>query len=166
MSRYSITDARSAADAPFMDVLRSLVRTYHAFLARGSRHIRTLGLTSSQFDVIATLDNTDGMRLTQLAERTLVTKSALTSIIDRLEKRDLVTRRGAPGDRRVCVAHLTPAGEALFDDIFPRHIKYLTQFFERLEPETLERMQIDLDALRTAFDAPAVDPPPLREDAP
>src|SRR5712692_8855556 len=46
---------------PFMKVLRPLVETYFALMDKGAVHIRSLGLTGSQFDVVATLGDTVGM---------------------------------------------------------------------------------------------------------
>ena len=61
-------------DDPYLKVLRPLVEAYLAFLRVGSRHIRSMKLTPSQFDVIATLGDTDGMTCAELSSETLVTK--------------------------------------------------------------------------------------------
>jgi DNA-binding MarR family transcriptional regulator len=112
-----------------------MVRAYQSFLETSGRHLRELGLTHSQFDVLATLGNTPGMTLGELATRTLITKSALTGIIDRLEKQGLLERCGKATDRRCVVARLTPAGEALFREVFPAHANYLSQIFDHLSAE-------------------------------
>ena len=49
--------------ASFLPTLRELVRAYQAFEMYSCAHIRTLDLTPSQFDIIATLGNTPGMPL-------------------------------------------------------------------------------------------------------
>ena len=51
---------------PFLAVLRELAQAYHAFSAYSAAHVRQLGLTPAQFDVIATLGNTQGMPLTPM----------------------------------------------------------------------------------------------------
>jgi hypothetical protein len=66
--------AKVAATEPFMAVVRELVRAYQAFRSYDDAHVRQLGLTPSQFDVISTLGNTPGMTLNKLAEKTLTTK--------------------------------------------------------------------------------------------
>lgn len=80
-------DTTRAANEAFIPTMRELVRAYQAFADYSAKHIRDLGLTPSQFDVIATLGNTKGMSMTDIAEKTLVTKGTLTGIIDRLEKK-------------------------------------------------------------------------------
>jgi len=55
-----------------------------------SVHIRSLGLTPPQFDIVATLGNTPGMSPKELGEKTLITKGTLTGVVDRLEDKGLV----------------------------------------------------------------------------
>jgi DNA-binding MarR family transcriptional regulator len=51
--------------------------------------------------------------MSQLAGTLLCDNSNVTGIIDRLEERGLVERRPSPGDRRVKLIVLTPAGERM-----------------------------------------------------
>jgi MarR family 2-MHQ and catechol resistance regulon transcriptional repressor len=115
----------------YMKVLRPLVETYSAFLNKDVPHIRSLGLTASQFDVIATLGDTEGMTCTELSEQTLVTKGTLTGVLDRLEKKDLIARVPSREDRRSIFIRLTPKGDALFQKVFPAHIHHMRPYFER-----------------------------------
>lgn len=145
----SVTQA--AATEPFMPIVRELVRTYQAFRSYSDAQIRQMGLTSSQFDVIATLGNTPGMTFNKLAEKTLTTKGELTGIIDRLEKKGLVRREVPPEDRRSFLAVLTPAGEQVFAETFPAHITHLKQRFERLDKQELEQIQGALEKIKNLF---------------
>ena len=45
----------------FIKTLRSLAECYQAFAAYSGAHVRALGLTAGQFDILATLGNTPGM---------------------------------------------------------------------------------------------------------
>lgn len=116
---------------PFMKVLRPLVETYFAFLDKDAPHIRSLGLTCSQFDVIATLGDTEGMTCKELSEKTLVTKGTLTGVLDRLAEKGLIARVPSREDRRSIFIRLTPTGDALFQKVFPAHIQYMKPYFER-----------------------------------
>lgn len=142
---------QAAAREPFLPVVRELVRAYQAFKIYDDAHIRQLGLTSSQFDVIATLGNTPGMTFNKLAEKTLTTKGELTGIIDRLEKKGLVRREAHPEDRRSLLAVLTLAGEQVFEETFPAHIAYLKQRFEHLEQQELEQLRVALEKMKNLF---------------
>lgn len=144
-------DAKTAAKAPFLSTMRELATTYQAFCAYDEAHIRETGLTAPQFDVICTLGNTPGMFMNQLAEKTLVTKGTLTGIIDRLEQKNLVRREVPPENRRCFLIVLTPEGQALFEQIFPVHIAYLKQRFDRLTPDELTEIQSALQRLKAIF---------------
>lgn len=114
-----------------MKVLRPLAETYFALMDKGASHIRSLGLTGSQFDVIATLGDTGGMTCKELSEQTLVTKGTLTGVLDRLAKKGLIERVPSREDRRSTIIRLTPKGDTRFRKIFPAHIKYMKPYFEQ-----------------------------------
>ena len=71
-------------EEPFLPSLRELVRCYQTFSAYSAAHLRTLGLTPPQFDIVATLGNTPGMTPKEVGEKTLITKGTLTGVVDRL----------------------------------------------------------------------------------
>lgn len=131
--------------------MRELARTYQSFSAFVEKHIRELGLTPAQFDVIATLGNTSGMCMWELAERTLVTKGTLTGIVDRLEQKGLVRREVPPDNRRSFTIVLTPAGEETFAQVFPAHIDYLKERFSRIPADELEQIRLSLKRLGEIF---------------
>jgi DNA-binding MarR family transcriptional regulator len=141
----------AAAQEAFIPTMRELARSYQAFTVYSERHIRSLGLTPAQFDVIATLGTTHGMNMGELAERTLVTKGTLTGIVDRLEQKQLVRREIPAGNRRSFIVLLTPLGEETFQKVFPAHIAHLKERFEALEVEELEHLRRLLEKLRNAF---------------
>lgn len=137
----------------FIPVLRELARAYQAFEAYSAAHIRTLGLTPSQFDIVATLGNTDGMNFKELGDRTLITKGTLTGVVDRLEAKGLVRRVASPSDGRSQTVQLTRKGEVLFAKVFPAHIEHVGQAFSTLSQEDLDGIQARLHSLRTALDS-------------
>lgn len=136
----------------FLPTLRELVRTYQAFDAFSGQHIRKLGLTMSQFDVIATLGNTAGMSCRDIGEKTLMVKGTLTGVLDRLEKKQLVTRTENPHDKRSVLVQLTPAGQRVFESAFPAHLAHLEVAFKRLGKQRLATLRQELTALRQALE--------------
>jgi MarR family transcriptional regulator, 2-MHQ and catechol-resistance regulon repressor len=139
--------ALSVTNDSFIPVMRELVRTYHAFAAYSEAHVRQFDLTPAQFDVVATLGNTNGLSMSELGEKTLITKGTLTGVIDRLIQKDLVSRDNPPGDRRSVIVQLTPNGQ----QVFPAHIAHLKTQFEKLEPSELELLKVLLGRLKQAF---------------
>jgi MarR family transcriptional regulator, 2-MHQ and catechol-resistance regulon repressor len=139
-------------DDPYLKLVRPLVEASVAFARADSRHIKSLKLTPSQFDVIATLGDTDGMTCSELSARTLVTKGTLTGVLDRLGKKALIRRDTVKGDRRFTKVSLTDKGNALFQKTFAAHISFLRPLFERaLTKEEVEIARTLLLRLRDSF---------------
>lgn len=146
---------------PFLPVLRELARTYQAFGSFSAEHIRTLGLTSSQFDIVATLGNTDGMNFKELGEKTLITKGTLTGVVDRLEAKGLVRRIASPSDGRSQIVQLTRKGEALFERVFPAHLEHVGQAFTTFSQAELDSTVAALQRLRAALSPASAGCPPV-----
>jgi DNA-binding MarR family transcriptional regulator len=87
------------------------------------RVLARLGLTPNDVRALTELDIKQGRTMRSLAEEWGCDASNATWIVDRLEKRGFTERRAKPGDRRVKLVVLTPAGakarqrllEGLFD---------------------------------------------------
>ena len=130
-------------DDPYLKLVRPLVEAYQAFWLADNRHIRSLKLTPSQFDVIATLGDTDGMTCSELSARTLVTKGTLTGVLDRLAAKGLIRRESVDSDRRQIRIQLTEKGDRVFRKTYAAHITFLKPYFER----ALSQREVD-DARR------------------
>ena len=145
----------------FLKILRPLVEAYQAFLQVSDRHIASMGLTRGQFDVIVTLARTQGLRCTDIATETLVTKGTLTGVLTRLEKKKLIHRTKNLHDKRGQIIRLTPAGEELYDRVFPRHVRHLEQYFNKsLTPGEMDMLRPLLLRMRDTFRAPLCDSTP------
>jgi len=136
----------------FLPIVRELVRCYQAFESHSASHIRGLGLTPAQFDIVATLGNTDGMSFKQLGEKTLITKGTLTGVVDRLVMKQLVCRVASPSDGRSQIVRLTGKGEDLFAQVFPAHVGHLRRAFSAFSSEELLQSEAVLRNLRSAFE--------------
>jgi DNA-binding MarR family transcriptional regulator len=135
----------------FLPSLRSLVSSYQAFERYSAPHIKGLGLTLTQFDVLATLGNQPPMSCKQLGEKTLVTKGTLTGVLERLEVKGLIQRQSNAEDARSQLIGLTQDGQALFEKVFPVHLEYLNQAFKKLSPEQLNQLEESLKLLKDIF---------------
>ena len=140
-------------DDPILKVLRPLVEAYLAFSRADNRHIRSLKLTPSQFDVIATLGDTKGLTCAELSAATLVTKGTLTGVLDRLAARGLIRREPVEGDRRSIKVNLTGKGDRLFRKTFAAHIDFIRPFFDRaLTPKDADQLRDLLARIRDSFE--------------
>lgn len=72
-----------------------------------------------------------GIRMTDLADRVLLSKAGLTALVDRLEDRGLLARRPGRKDRRVKRIVLTPAGAELFREAARVHNATVDRWFRQ-----------------------------------
>lgn len=101
-------------------------------------------LHPGEFDVIATLRRSGepyALTPTALYERLMLSSGAMTSRLDRLERKGLIERAPAPGDRRSILVRLTPAGLALIDKVLPLHVANERQALAALT--AAEQTQLD-----------------------
>jgi DNA-binding MarR family transcriptional regulator len=80
-----------------------------------------------------------GIRMTDLADRVLLSKPGLTALVDRLEDRGLLARQPERHDRRVKRIVLTPAGWDLFRQAAEVHNATVEQWFhQHLDEKTAQ----------------------------
>ncbi|NEP84084.1 MAG: MarR family transcriptional regulator [Okeania sp. SIO3B3] len=63
-----------------------------------------------------------GMRLQDLAEAIVLSRSGLTRVLDKMEAEGLLERKPCHSDRRGMYAVLTPKGQALVEEVTPLHL--------------------------------------------
>ncbi|HEX7030634.1 MAG TPA: MarR family transcriptional regulator [Gammaproteobacteria bacterium] len=139
---------QQCAREPALAVIREIVRAYQAFGDFSLRDIKRFGLSGPEFDVLATLGNQPGMTFKDIGENTLITKTTLTGVVDRLEQKGLVERRACPEDRRCVRAVLTEKGDALFREVFPDHVERLKERLGALSETEREQVLATLGKVR------------------
>ena len=110
----------------FLEAHASVTRT----LQRELMDERQLPLT--WYDVLVQLEEAGGsLRMHELADRLLLSRSATTRFIERVEKRDLIERRACPEDRRGTHVVLTAEGRAALRSAAPVHLAGVEQVFAK-----------------------------------
>ncbi len=72
------------------------------------------GLSARQTAILRTLAAQEGARLSDLAQCSCISPSAMTRVVEKLEKQGLVQRvRGSQPDGRAAMVRITPAGRAV-----------------------------------------------------
>ncbi len=77
------------------------------------------GLSIAEWRVIAVVAETPGLSAVEVAARTAMDKVAVSRAVASLLRARRLRRRTSPGDRRRSVLSLTPAGEAIYQEIVP-----------------------------------------------
>jgi len=115
----------------------TLVGEWHEILDRHARVSCALthalehqhGLGMSEFEVLERLANEGecAVRVHAIAEHVHLSQSALSRVLDRLEKHGLLTRGVCDNDRRASFAELTPAGRERYEAARPTHREVLAR---------------------------------------
>ncbi|WP_374357267.1 MarR family winged helix-turn-helix transcriptional regulator [Chitinimonas sp.] len=85
------------------------------------------------YDVLWNLEQApeQRLRMAELADELLLSRSNLTRLVDRLEKAGLISRMPCDADRRGYYAVLTPAGQALRESVWPVYRDAIASHFMR-----------------------------------
>lgn len=132
-------------------LVKELVQAYQAFEAHSAAHIKEMGLTSTQFDIIATLGNQLPMTCKELGEKTLISKGTMTGVLERLEAKGLIEKLMNDDDGRSYKIGLSKAGDKLFKKVFPEHVEYLGKAFGKLSKKELEQAITVLKEVKAIF---------------
>jgi len=93
--------------------------------------IARAGFPLTWLDILAQLYDAgdDGLRMQELQERSLFTRSGLTRLVDRMEEGGLVRREAVLGDRRGVRVVLTSEGRRRHTDAFVEHLRVIEREF-------------------------------------
>jgi len=105
------------------------------------------GLALADYDVLAQLAIADGeLRMTDLANRALISRSGMTRRVARLVDEGMVRRSEANADGRGVVVALTDAGIARLSETAPAHARGIAEYFvSRLDDQELAVLERALD---------------------
>ncbi len=134
------------------------LRAWRAFLQAHAVVLRRLeaelgaqaGLSLGHYDVLVQLASAEDhrLRMHELADRLLLSRSGMTRVVDRLEAEGLVQRVTCPSDARGAFAVLTPAGLERLRGATPAHLEGVRRHFaEALAPQELEALTALLERL-------------------
>ena len=131
---------------------------WSAFLHAHARVVRELerelqaeqGMALTDYDVLVQLASADErrLRMSELADRLLLSRSGVTRLVDRLEAAGMVERVTCDTDRRGQWASLTDAGHARLRTASPTHLRGVAaHFLDRLSTDELAELERTLARL-------------------
>ncbi|HKG11344.1 MAG TPA: MarR family transcriptional regulator [Gaiellaceae bacterium] len=115
------------------------------------------GIPLRWYDALVHLEETpDGLRMNELAERILYSKSGFTRVVDRLEDAGLVQRVRPENDRRSILVVLTDQGRTTIEQARRHHRHAIEQHFSQHLSDS------DIKALTRALEKLSAHARPLR----
>ena len=118
---------------------------------------RQTGLPLSWYDVLLELaaEPAGRLRMTDLAERVVLSRSRVSRLVDELASRGLLTKEEHPDDRRSAYATITKAGLAEFRSTAPVYVRAIEgQFASNLTDEDLALLGRVLNKIRKPAGGP------------
>ena len=141
-------------DRPFRDLrhetILNIVRTSNLLLLEGSGLFRRYGLTQAQYNVLFALKfKRRNLTQSELGKRLVVTRASITSVLDKLESKLLVSRQRVPENRRIHHVELTDKGKQLIEQLEPLYRKAIHLALAEVSEEGLASMIKCLESVRT-----------------
>jgi DNA-binding MarR family transcriptional regulator len=140
-----LNDVEMAAWLAFVEVSHLLDRAIEQQLRRDA------GISHAQFEVLNRLASAGRgrLRMSELADVIVVSRSGLTYQVTQLEKAGLVRREKCEGDDRGVLAVLTAAGRAALERAAPGHVRLVREaLIDALTPAQLTALAEGLSAAR------------------
>jgi DNA-binding MarR family transcriptional regulator len=136
---------------PRLDAWRAFLRA-HARLTRLLEHELQVeeSMALADYDVLVQLAVADDgrRRMSELADRVLLSRSGITRLVDRLEAAGLVQRVLCESDRRGQLAQLTDAGRARLRSASPTHLRGVAEhFLDRIPADELDQLRVTLERI-------------------
>lgn len=125
-----------------LDAWRSFLRAHDRVTRQLDAELAAeCDLPLASYEVLVHLNEAPGrrLRMTELAEQVLLSRSGLTRLVDRLEREGLIDRESCPSDARGTNAVLTDEGYARLRAAAPIHLRGVREHLvDRLTPEEIE----------------------------
>jgi DNA-binding MarR family transcriptional regulator len=157
-TRESDTRSSTDADERHIGADEPRLAAWSAFLRAHARVTRQLerelqaeeSLALADYDVLVqlALASDRRLRMSELADRLLLSRSGITRLVDRLERDGLVERVTCESDRRGQWAALTDAGRQRLRDASPTHLRGVAEhFLDRIPAQELETLRRTLERI-------------------
>ena len=89
-----------------------------------------------------------GLSQAQISDMMLVNRANITSLVDRMEKAELVTRNSHSNDRRYNIIKLTPKGKNLYTKVEPHYFEKVKAAMASLDSAELKKISGMLEKVR------------------
>lgn len=159
----AVAQAPSRAD-PRLRAWIAFLRAHAAVTRRLEAELQAeRGLSLADYDALVQLAIADGrrLRMSELADQVVLSRSGVSRLVDRLAARGLAVRRACPTDARGSWAELTPDGLDLLRSAAPVHLRGVdAHFLSLIGDDDRERLVRALEAVVAGIQARDEELPP------
>ena len=143
---------RPDLDCSVMGVVGRLRRTSTSWKKKMDAVFQESGLSSIEFDILATLRRSDVSEVTptELYKTLMLSSGAVSTKIEQLVKRGYVQRVASEKDRRSCKVALTEEGVQFIDVVLEAHVSNMNTMLSPLNSQEQEQLASLLKKLQLA----------------
>jgi MarR family transcriptional regulator, 2-MHQ and catechol-resistance regulon repressor len=105
------------------------------------------GIDDTDFRILEALLNKGPLAVNTIGPKVFLTPGSISTAVDRLVERGLVSRVESPEDRRVRVVSLTPKGKRLIAPVFRKHAAEIKKVFADASPKALRALETTLKTI-------------------
>src|SRR6267142_1551626 len=118
-----------------------MLKSMHAISRYALATLEESGLGDSDFRVLEVLLHKGPLPVNVIGPKVFLTPGSISTAVDRLLGKGLVSREENPEDRRIRVVALTDRGKALILPIYRKHVEDVRQVFADFTPSDIRRLQ-------------------------
>jgi len=132
------------------EVMLNVARTADALSRGGEEILKLVGLSPNQYNVLRILRGAgeQGLCCREVAERMVTRDPDITRLVDRLERRSLLTRSRDSKDRRIITVRITPDGLKTLKDLDGPMEEYNRNRLSHMDKADLRKLSELLEAAR------------------
>jgi DNA-binding MarR family transcriptional regulator len=150
-------------NAAIDDVLIAIRRVIRATDLQSKRLVKTTGLTTPQLLILQTIHANNDLNIGQIARHISLSQATVTTIIDRLESRQLIARTRSSSDRRKVHLTLTETGLHVLNSAPPALQEQFISQFSHLKTWEQHMITAALQRVAEMMDATNIDAAPFLE---
>ena len=143
------------------EVLVALRRIIRATDSHSKRLSKEFGLTTPQLLILLSIRELGDVTIRHISAEVNLSQATVTTIIDRLEDRGLVSRRRSQEDKRKVYTSLTGAGNKVLENAPAPIQEEFVNAFHELEDWEQSLMLSSLQRLASMMDAEKIDAAPI-----
>jgi MarR family transcriptional regulator, 2-MHQ and catechol-resistance regulon repressor len=128
-------------DADHVHAWLVLGKAFHAMTKFTAAGIQESGLGDSDFRVLEVLLHKGPLPVNVIGPKVFLTPGSISTAVDRLFDKGLVSREEDPEDRRIRVVALTENGKALIRPIYRKHVEDIRRVFADFTPADIRQLE-------------------------
>lgn len=138
----AMTQHRADTDTDMLLAVLAVVRMANVVLTALGKHFAEIGISEGRFAVLMHLSVEPELCVSpsKLAEHCGVSRTAMTGLLDGLEKSGFVKRESHPTDRRGLMVRLTAKGQEFLESVVPEEYRFLSELMSGLSNSERKRM--------------------------